>query len=594
VLSFYPSRRPSHSYRVQCNYHFLDEELEIKRRSIAVATFLVLLQLRCGLLQARPITAYQAEKMVAGWLKADARPLCSALGRRVIRRETFTDDSGEPVYYAIYLRPGGFVIVSADDLIEPIIGFADNGIYDPSDDNPLRALVTGDLKNRITAARANYPFRPITGQRRTSTPQSKWSHFIRLGEASDNGFGLMGLLSISDIRVAPLMQSQWAQTTCCTDPALACYNYFTPEQYHCGCVATAMAQLMRYYQHPTAGIGVHRFTITVDGNSQTAYTLGGGSGGAYDWSRMIPAPDCAATEAQRRAIGALCYDASISVNTDYGPDGSTADTHKAKDALMTTFEYGNAVQGYNDERDIGPGLIGMINPNLDAKKPVIIGIKGSDGHAVVCDGYGYNASTLYHHLNMGWAGSNDVWYNLPIVETSNYAFNSVIKCVYNIHITKTGDGEMISGRVLDRNGGPVANAVVYARAVGQSAPISADSDDRGIYAFDSLNSDTTYIVWPQANGHIFSSRNVTTGTSRDNAATAGNVWGIDFVAFCPGDFDGDSDIDAADFAIFASAWLAGPRDDLWNPDCDISNPADSIIDALDLAVFVDDWLAGVE
>jgi hypothetical protein len=391
------------------------------------------------------------------------------------------------------------------------------------------------------------------------------------------------------------VQSKWAQATCCTDPALACYNYFTPEEYHCGCVATAMAQLMRYHQYPTSGIGTYTFMIKVDGNSEMVYTLGGdGFGGAYDWSQMISAPDCVATEAQREAIGALCYDAGISVNTDYGSDGSSTDTHKAKDALTTVFKYGNAVKGYNSENNIGPGLTAMINPNLDAKKPVILGIKGSYGHAVVCDGYGYNSSTLYHHLNMGWAGTDDVWYNLPVVETDNYTFNSVIKCVYNIHITKVGNGEIISGRVLDHSGEPIANAVVYSQTFGQPLPIAADSDDKGIYAFDGLYSNTTYTIWPSADGYIFPSRNITTGTSRDNSATSGNVWGIDFAAFAPGDFDGDGKVDAADFAIFASAWLTGPGDARWNPDCDISIPADGFVDAPDLAVFAENWLTGVE
>lgn len=508
--------------------------------------------------------------------------------------QTFTDDSGEPIYYIVNLQSGGFVIVSANDLIEPIIGFADDGIFDPSPDNPLGALVTGDLKSRTTRIRGTFRLQTIAKKQTFSGPQNKWSYFISLGESSDSGFGIMGLTSISDIRVAPLMQSKWAQTTCGTNPALACYNYFTPEQYRSGCVATAMAQLMRYHQYPDAPIGVHNFTIKVDGSSRTVSTLGGdGFGGTYDWSRMILAPDSSATEAQRQAIGALCYDAAISVNTNFGSYSSDTDTYMAKDALTNTFMYGNAVGGYNSDKDIGPGLIGMINPNLDAKKPVILGVKGANGHAVVCDGYGYNFSTLYHHLNMGWAGSYDAWYNLPDVDLAE-AYSSVHKCIYNIHIAKAGDGEMLSGRVLDHNADAIAGAVVYAEPLGQAYLITADCDDKGIYAFDSLDSNTTYTIWPSVDGYVFSDRNVTTGTSLDDAATSGNVWGVDFVAVFAGDFDGDSDVDAADFAILASAWLTGPEDARWNPACDISIPADNSVDAMDLAVFVDSWLTGIQ
>ena len=74
--------------------------------------------------------------------------------------------------------------------------------------------------------------------------------------------------------------------------------------------------------------------------------------------------------------------------------------------LVSTFKYANAVKAYNSGNNIGDGLIEMLNPNLDAKDPVILGIKkGLSGHAVVCDGYGYNSLTLYHHLNRGWSGS---------------------------------------------------------------------------------------------------------------------------------------------------------------------------------------------
>ena len=132
-------------------------EGQIKRKNIVFAAVLILLQFRCALLQARPITANQAKKVVTGWLKADALPLGKMLGRRGMKVQTFTDDSGEPIYYIVHLRAGGFVIVSANDLIEPIIGFADDGIFDPSPDNPLGALVTGDLKSR--AARIRDTFR---------------------------------------------------------------------------------------------------------------------------------------------------------------------------------------------------------------------------------------------------------------------------------------------------------------------------------------------------------------------------------------------------------------------------------------------------
>ena len=68
----------------------------------------------------------------------------------------------------------------------------------------------------------------------------------------------------------------------------------------------------------------------------------------------------------------------------------------------------------------------MVNPNLDAGYPVLFGITGAGGHAIVCDGYGYNPSTMYHHLNMGWSGNDDAWYNLPTIDTA-------MALIYTIH-----------------------------------------------------------------------------------------------------------------------------------------------------------------
>lgn len=95
----------------------------------------------------------QAEKVVNGWLKLDPNPLRTQLGNQVKQTDVFADDNGESIYYVIYLQPTGFVITPADDLVEPIIAFADNGTYDPSPDNPLGALVSQDIPGRIAAAR---------------------------------------------------------------------------------------------------------------------------------------------------------------------------------------------------------------------------------------------------------------------------------------------------------------------------------------------------------------------------------------------------------------------------------------------------------
>jgi hypothetical protein len=88
---------------------------------------------------------------------------------------------------------------------------------------------------------------------------------------------------------------------------------------------------------------------------------------------------------------------------------------------------------------------------------------------------------------------------------------------------------MISGRVFDACGVPVPNPIVYADPnVEPPVWIGSESDANGIYAFDSLESNKTYIVSPVVVGYVFTSQEVTTGSSNANQPTSGNVWGIDF------------------------------------------------------------------
>ena len=526
----------------------------MKRKSIVIIAILLVLQL-CSSLSALPTTASEAELVVQGWLKTDSQPLETEIGQEVREVEIFTNDNGDPLYYVVYLDPSGFVIVSADDAIEPIIGFADDGTYDPSLDNPLGTLVTNDLNRRMASIQNSISLMTVMPQTQVSNTQKKWNYLLALAETSEGGFSLMGLNRISNVRVAPLVRSKWDQAKVYSSSGASknCYNYYTPNNYPSGCTATAMAQLMRYYEHPRERIGRKSFQIKVNGYDDLKWTRGGDSnGGSYIWDLMVLEPSYNTQLDKRKAIGALCYDAGISINTDYTVDGSSSNLFKAREALLNTFQYENAISGLNYDyftetlRDLGSGLTNMVNPNLDAGYPVILGLTGPDGgHAVLADGYGYNFSTLYYHLNIGWSGNHDAYYNLPTID-SNPSFNVVDECVYNIFTS--GKGEIISGRVTDESGNPIRGAIVTA-IESQHNPefiipveiedpqewgminssYSDETNDKGIYAISGLNSNTMYTLNVNKTGHNFDSTVVTTGQSRDIGSVSGNRWGIDFI-----------------------------------------------------------------
>jgi hypothetical protein len=477
--------------RYRTNIQTFKGEEKMKSKRIIFTVIFVLLQL-CGSLWAWPTTAYEARMVVTGWLKANPKPLDVDIGGKVAHVETFTDEYGGPLYYIVYLEPSGFVIVSGNDLVEPIIGFADDGFYEPSPENPLGALVTNDLNARISKVAAHGHLQIMAQQASPTATQSKWRYLIDFAEDPDDQIGTLAVLAdrpprppTFDFRVSPLVKSKWDQGGCkekhdpsLSDPFLyyvdcdtACYNYYTPtrivsyrigrqvfrdvqwdagnpDNYPCGCVATAMAQLMRYHKYPEAAIGQHDFSVDVNDGSfcetvQRCTRGGDGDGGPYNWSQMTLNPNCDTPSTEREAIGALCYDASISVNTTYWPKKAGADILQVADALSEVFKYGSAIKGWNDGNDIGPGLLDMINPNLDAGLPVILGIRGPGrGHAVLVDGYLYelvlypDGYQLYHHLNMGWSGICDAYYNLPHVHCSeqqeDYEYDLVSSCVYNI------------------------------------------------------------------------------------------------------------------------------------------------------------------
>jgi hypothetical protein len=511
----------------------------MKKRSGTLVGWLVVWLLAAALLAvpgawAKPTTPEQAKTAVLNWLGLNALPLRAPMGRQFKNVQTFNYGDA-PAYYVVHLDPAGLVFVPADDLVEPIIAFMPSGQYDPSPANPLGALVSRDIPGRVLQAQAveAQGLELLAPETRQIKAQRKWDLLTQPTGPKASEFGVS---SISDVRVASFVESRWNQTTVSGN---ACYNYYTPpnaegsaSNYPCGCVATAMSQLMRYWMCPTSGIGVHTFSIAADGAGTTRNTLGGdGSGGAYDWGSMVLVPDSSTSSTQRAAIGALTADAGVSVNMSYASGGSSANTLDAADAFKNTFGYSNAKQGYNSTLNLPEtSRNAMVNPNLHAGYPILFGITGpSGGHAIVCDGYGYNSSTIYHHLNMGWSGSDDAWYNLPTIETTYYTFTSVYKCVYNVY--PTGSGEIIAGRVTDSGGSPLSGVTVTATSGGTTYPSSGTANittSTGTYAIPQVPSGTAFTVTANKTGYTSRSQAVTTGTSTDGTTTTGNQWSIDF------------------------------------------------------------------
>jgi hypothetical protein len=496
---------------------------------------------------ARPTTPEEAKNVVTNWLGLEARPLDAAMSPQVKEVRSFPGPDGATAYYVVFLQPRGLVIVAGDDLVEPIIGFLPaKKNYNPSQRNPLGALVSNDVSGRVLHARKEDAAslergQPLASDNPMSQARRKWAQLAK--PSISKGMEGYGQLWVSIVRVAPLIQTKWNQQTVC---GLACYNYYTPpgvagsaDNYPSGCVATAMSQLMFYKEWPTQGVGTPSFTITVDGVSQTETLLGGdGAGGAYVWADMPAAPcsNSVPTTTQLEAIGALLHDAGAAVNMAYTADDSTATVTQSAAALTGTFQYSNAIGGHNSQWTNleSKRLKKMVLPNLDAQNPVIFGIWGKvdGGHAIVCDGYGYQAGTMYHHLNLGWGGDDNAWYNLPDISSGDCSFNTIFGCVYNVF--ETGSGEIISGRVVDDKGKAIKDAQVTATQTGGgSFTKTVSTDSKGIYALTKVPSASSYQVGVTKTGYTFPTKTASTGTSTTNSTPCGNVWNLNFRATAP-------------------------------------------------------------
>ena len=448
---------------------------------VAVAVSAIVALYAC----AEEVSADSAGIAAQRWLEDDAALGCS-LGLEVDAVRTCSPQEGA-TFHVVKLKGNGFVVMSSDTAREPVVAFSSGGDLVESDNNPLWVLLKNDLALRVREDVASSGksglLKANMGGSSSSGNEAKWNRL--LGKSSGLLRTSQGVSAISDVRVAPLVRSRWNQDNVAGD---YCYNYYTPNHYVCGCVATAGAQIMRYFEWPRSSVNVAKFTnkyCYLQG-TKTTYTT---QGGYYDWSLMPLVPNSTITEAERQTIGKLTSDIGICVGMDYDAGsngGSSAGGYMLADAFTNHYCYANALAAeWGTNVDIS-GTDDMKNAflsNFDAGLPVAIGLFGDGGHEIVGDGYGYSGDTLYIHFNMGWSGSDDAWYAPPNM-AGTYDFSGVDGFVCNIFTNSAyANGVICSGRVLDSLGAPIENAVVSVVKKGSESILrSTTTNAKGIYA----------------------------------------------------------------------------------------------------------------
>ena len=322
--------------------------------------------------------------------------------------EAVSPDVQDTVFYYVFNvnadAGGGFVIVSGDDAVTPVLGYSDSGSYDENNLPPNLVYWMDYLQQEIRwAISQNLP--------QNDTMRQKWDVYLN------------GIVTNAVTVVTPLISTTWGQN----DP----YWKFCPEvgSRHSvtGCAATAMAQIMNYHRHPARGTGQSAaYTTRTSGISIPSVNLEVN----YDWGNMLNSYRSGnPTDQQKEAVAILMYHCGVAVQMDYSPDASGAYSQDVPGVLSKHFGYATGCS-YVTRPNSNSTWETTIKAQLDAGLPVYYSGHGSDGgHAFVCDGYRDDGT---FHFNWGWDGRHDEWFVTTALNTANGSFNSTQGIVINI------------------------------------------------------------------------------------------------------------------------------------------------------------------
>jgi hypothetical protein len=184
-----------------------------------------------------------------------------------------------------------------------------------------------------------------------------------------------------------------------------------------GCVATAAAQIMKYWNYPEHGIGSHSYYWSGDtscGGSSAGATLNADFSDSYDWLKMLNDYSASYTPTQADAVAELNYEIGVAFKMEYGKCGSAANTSHAKDVFPDYFNYASTTNVQYRSGKTNIDWFNFIREEFDnyLPRPIQYRIYRSTwgGHSIVCDGYDSYYSTI--HLNYGWDDSHNAWYVL--------------------------------------------------------------------------------------------------------------------------------------------------------------------------------------
>ena len=312
-------------------------------------------------------------------------------------------------FYAFNAGDHGFVIVAADDRATPVLAYSTTDTLQlPETDAPVREILGGYHTQILTRAeRLDHA---------TEQTAAQWE-MLRSGTFS--------ICAQQANAVLPLITTQWDQSPY--------YNQYCPFDSSwqanavTGCVATAMAQVIRYWQWPKQGYGTCAYTHYKYGYLHTDYSQNG-----YNYANMPEKLNKNSTSVQVDAVARLMADCGIGVGMGYSPTGSGSQvleevggTYSAEFVMRNYFGYVNGEGVYKYK--IPSQWLKRVRTDLENGIPLLFRASktGEGGHCFICDGY--DEQGLYH-FNWGWSGRYDGYYLMD----SAYGFNNYQAAIFGL------------------------------------------------------------------------------------------------------------------------------------------------------------------
>jgi hypothetical protein len=365
--------------------------------------------------QAKKVEVEKAEKIAKNLYqeKAQFNANFKFNSNLILNSISIKDNNNEPVLYIFNYSTGGFVIVSADDIAYPVLGYSFESSF-PTENQPESfKWWINSYKQEILDAKVNNTLQ-------TSEVKQAWKDI----DTYPSNSASKQIQSVDPLTIAEWNQSQFYNDSCPLDAASPTgYGGRVPV----GCVATTMSQIMYYWRYPVHGSLSHTYYNNPYG-AQTANF----AAATYNWNAMLPATSNVNTE-----MAKIGRHAGVSVNMDYGPDGSGAHSGDVPDALKNYFKYDNSCVYYEKSSYTASKWDSLLKHDLDNGRPIYYsGVDMSNplspaGHAFLFDGYD-NSTTPMYHINWGWGGYGNGNFLLSVMNSGSGIYNQQQAAVVNI------------------------------------------------------------------------------------------------------------------------------------------------------------------